>query len=284
MKIQLIIFTLTFLSLSSFAQEVDIHVYDNSPVKKSQLSIYFGWNRGFFSNSTIHFKGTDYDFTLFDLKAKDKQTVFSIKEYFNLSKLTIPQTNMGAIYQISDKTALSLNVDHMKYVVERGQETSIEGTISSKYGVLNGTYENEDITLSNNLLKLEHTDGLNYINFGYRRLLWEKSFLTHFGISIQSGGSAGFLLPKTNSELLGKERNDEFHLSGYGVGLNSGVRLHIGKPLFIAFNGKGGFINMPNVRTTPDKNDKASQHFFFLQSNFLFGITIKLSSIKKPFN
>jgi hypothetical protein len=81
---------------------------------------------------------------------------------------------------------------------------------------------------------------------------------------------------------LGKDRYDEFHLSGYGLGIHSGIKIHLGKPFFLALNAKGGFINMPNIRTTADKNDTATQHFFYLQGNFIFGFTINAKNIKKP--
>ncbi|MEJ6681589.1 MAG: hypothetical protein QNL21_05800, partial [Flavobacteriales bacterium] len=234
------------------------------------------------SLSSISFEGADYNFTLNDLKALDKQTEFSFENYFRLDNITIPQTNMGITYNISDKVALSLNVDHMKYKVIRNQATTIDGTINGDYDVWNGNYNNEQIIMTNNLLKLEHTDGLNYVNMGYSRNLIEKNQFKTIAVSTDLGGSIGFMLPKTNSEILGKDRHDEFHLSGFGLGIHSGLKIHIGKPLFLGLNAKGGFINMPNIRTTANEQDSASQHFFYLQGNFVFGFKINAKNIKKP--
>ena len=39
---------------------------------------YWGWNSSSYSKSNIHFKGNNYDFTLLDIKAKDRQSVFSV--------------------------------------------------------------------------------------------------------------------------------------------------------------------------------------------------------------
>ena len=39
---------------------------------------------------------------------------------------------------------------------------------------------------------------------------------------------------------------------------------------------KGGFMNISNIRTTANKEDKASQYFFFSQVNFLIGATFRL--------
>ena len=40
---------------------------------------------------------------------------------------------------------------------------------------------------------------------------------------------------------------------------------------------KGGYINMPNIRTTNFTSDRAKQSFFFTQFNWLFGMTFKIS-------
>lgn len=258
--------------------------YTNSIIQAEELSIYFGWNRSGYSLSSISFEGEDYNFTLSDLQALDKQTEFSFENYFHLDNITIPQTNMGITYNPSHKVVLSLNVDHMKYKVVRGQNTSIDGTIEGDYESWKGIYENEAIIMTNDLLKFEHTDGLNYINLGYSRVLIDKKIFKSIGVTADAGGSAGFMLPKTNSELLGKDRHDDFNLAGCGIGVHSGVLVHIGKPFFFGFNAKGGFINMPNMRTTQDKADSASQHFFFVQGNFIFGFTINTKKIKKPSN
>ena len=274
---------LILLLIPCFSSAQDIQPSRYTPLnQEGNLSIYFGWNRSAYSLSSISFEGADYNFTLNDLKALDKQTEFSFENYFRLDNITIPQTNMGITYNINNKVVLSLNVDHMKYKVIRGQATTIDGTINGDYEAWNGTYENEEILMTNDLLKLEHTDGLNYINIGYSRILLEKSIHKTIGVSANVGGSTGFMLPKTNTEILGKDRYDEFHLSGYGLGIHSGIKIHLGKPFFFALNAKGGFINMPNIRTTADKNDTATQHFFYLQGNFIFGFTINAKNIKKP--
>ena len=80
------------------------------------------------------------------------------------------------------------------------------------------------------------------------------------------------MIPKTNATLLNNPRHDDFHVSGYGLGALIGLQGHLGKYFFIMSELKGGFINMPNFRTTSSAGDKASQHFFFAQSNIVFGV------------
>jgi len=79
------------------------------------------------------------------------------------------------------------------------------------------------------------------------------------------------LLPRTNTTLLNKERYDEFHLAGYGIAAVSGVQIGIMEHYFAQMEVKGGFINLPDIRTTKSKSDKARQHFWFSQLNIAFG-------------
>ena len=62
---------------------------------KNRVYAYWGWNRGYFTNSDIHFSGDGFDFMLKDVIAKDRQSEFSFRTYFHPAKLTIPQTNYG---------------------------------------------------------------------------------------------------------------------------------------------------------------------------------------------
>jgi hypothetical protein len=90
-------------------------------------------------------------------------------------------------------------------------------------------------------------------------------------INITEGLGAGFLYPKTNTTLLGKERYDEFHVSGFGLSAKAGLNVTFFKHFFIQTELKGGYINMQDIRTTASKNDKAEQEFWFFQQIIAFG-------------
>jgi hypothetical protein len=47
------------------------------------------------------------------------------------------------------------------------------------------------------------------------------------------GVGVGLLYPKTNATLLGKERYDDFHVSGYGTSLKAGLNLTFFKHFYI---------------------------------------------------
>ena len=243
--------------------------------KKGDITILWGWNRGWFTNSNIHFSGDNYDFTLSDVVAKDRQTKFDPAIYFHPQLITIPQTNFRIEYFHKHNYSMSLGVDHMKYIVQQNQKVPITGNIDNSDTSYDGDYSNGTINIEDGFLQFEHSDGLNYINFEYRRFDNLVKY-KYWSLNIAEGLGTGFLLPRTNATLFNNKRNDEFHLSGYA--LNAVISLNLSyKRFFIQSELKGGFINMPDIRTTEHKSDRASQEFFFTQLNFLVGYSFSLS-------
>ncbi|MGL4582126.1 MAG: hypothetical protein ACRCVU_03985, partial [Flavobacterium sp.] len=86
----------------------------------------------------------------------------------------------------------------------------------------------------------------------------------------------GIVLPKTNTTLLGKERYDEFHVSGFGFSAKAGLNVTFFKHFFVQAELKGGYIDMYDVRTTADKADRAMHNFWFAQTVIAFGGIFKL--------
>lgn len=251
----------------------DIQI-DKSNFKKS-IYIYWGWNWDNFSKSDIKFEGKDYEFTLNDVIADDKPADFSLETYFHPEKFTIPQYNFRVGYFFKENWDISFGVDHMKYVVRQNQQVEITGHIDNTESIYNGTYDNEPITIQADFLKYEHTDGLNYVNFELRHtdnVLQKRKV----AINLKEGFGIGALVPRTNATFLGNDRHDEFHLAGYGLGAMVGVNVTFFDKFFIQSELKGGFIGLPDVRTTNSKTDKASQSFFYSQYNIIFGAAIHI--------
>lgn len=247
---------------------------------KNQFYIYWGWNRGFYSNSDIHFHGNSYDFTLANVAAKDNQNPVGIDPYLAPLRLTIPQTNVRIGYFITDHWSLSLGLDHMKYVMLQDQSVAITGSIQQSNTNYDGVYHNDPITLRADFLQFEHTDGLNYINAEVRRLdnliNLRRFHLPNIDINLTEGFGLGVLLPKTNTTLLGNAQYDEFHLTGYGISSFVGLNITFFEHFFIQSELKGGYINMPDIRTTLHASDRADQHFFFGQANLVVGANFTL--------
>jgi hypothetical protein len=252
----------------------------NTTYRKGQFYMYWGWNQAQYTKSDLHFKGDGYNFTLENVVAKDRQTPFDAAVYFSPTTITIPQVNYKIGYFFCDKYDISFGIDHMKYVMNQNQTVKIIGDTPQTSSRLPETYTGQDIVLTEDFLTFEHTDGLNYLNFEVNRYdkLTDLSKIKLKGVEINltEGFSVGALIPKTNTQLLKNKRYDAYHFAGYGVGIKVGLNVTFGKHFFIQSDLKGGFINMPNIRTTESERDQASQHFFFLQSNILFGLQFKI--------
>ena len=120
-----LLFLCLLINTLSFAQ--DTEVKNNS--KKGSFYAYWGWNNAMYSNSDISFKGVNYDFTLYDVAAKDRQSPFAFDTYF--LSVTIPQYNLRLGYYLNEKYHITLGVDHMKYVMRAYQNATISGTITN---------------------------------------------------------------------------------------------------------------------------------------------------------
>ena len=244
--------------------------------KKGDFYFYWGWNRASHTKSDIHFTGNNYDFTLNDVIAKDRQSSWDPAIYLNPAHMTIPQYNFRIGYFINNKYNISIGIDHMKYVMQNNQTVKIDGEINNTGTIYDGSYSNDDIILTADFLLFEHTDGLNYVNTEIRR--FDNIFdFNKVKINLTEGAGIGALYPKTNATLMQNLRYDEFHLAGYGLNAVVGLNIEFFNYFFIQSELKGGFIHMPDIRTTSSKNDKASQHFFFSQINIVFGANISFN-------
>jgi hypothetical protein len=233
--------------------------------QKGQWYGYWGWNRSQYSDSDIHFKGDDHDFTLHNTSAKDRQnevTSSSIFDrYLNPVNLTIPQYNYRVGYFIVDNWAVSLGFDHMKYVVEQGQIVSISGTINTPgFEKSNPDAENKEI--NSDFLSFEHTDGLNMISIEteYFYSLWNHG--KDFDFALFGGAGIGVMVPKTNVKMLNYKRNDEFHLAGYATSVKAGFEFTFFHNWFFRGLAKFGYTNLGDVLTTSE-GSTAAQSFYF---------------------
>lgn len=271
----IIIILIVFNGIYCYSQLVKDNYY-----RKGNFSIYWGWNRAAYTTSDIQFKGDNYDFTLTNVVGKDRQSSFDPNLYFNPTTITIPQYNFRIGYFFHDHYQVSFGADHMKYVVEAFQDVRIDGYISKTGTDYDGTYVNDVVNLKKDFLQFEHTDGLNYENIEIRRfdvVLGRKNI----SLAFNEGLGVGFLLPRTNTTLLNNPRYDEFHLSGYGFSTVLAANLTVFKYFFVQMEWKGGYINMPDIRTTMNKSDRANQYFWFSQYNVVFGVNFRFKNKSK---
>ena len=276
----MVVLTFCVFSQYTFSQEIVDNPEKYTAKNKGKFYIFWGGNRESFSKSDIRFKGEDYDFTLYDVAAHDKPKGFHI-DYFNPTRMTIPQTNFRIGYFITDKYNISIGFDHMKYVMHNDRRLAYSGYYPNA-GSYNENPADGQLTLDEDFLLFEHTDGLNYVNTEISRVDDITKYLSKtidtdkFQINLTEGIGGGFLYPKTNTTLLGKERYDEFHVSGFGVSAKVGLNFTFFKFFFIQTELKGGYIEMNDIRTTKDKADSAEQNFWFLQRILVIGGIFRL--------
>ena len=281
MKAFIIILMTLFLSITALVgQQNNEFPKKKKVVNKGKFFAYWGWNWASYTDSNIHFQGDNYDFTLQNVTAQDTPSKFTFSKYFGITNLTKPQTNARIGYFFKENYTISIGVDHMKYVVDNDQFATINGNIAIGNTKYDGTYTGEQVQLTADFLRLEHTDGLNYINIELYRFddisSWFGIDSESFQINITEGFGAGILYPKTDTTLLGKERHDDYHISGYGLSAGLGLNITFLKHFFIQADLKGGYINMPNLKTSLSAADSASQSFYFLQNNILIGGKFRL--------
>ena len=277
----MVVLTFCVFSQYTFSQETVENPEKYTAHNKGKFYVFWGGNRESYSKSDIRFKGADYDFTIYNVSAHDKPKGYHI-DYVNPARMTIPQTNLRIGYFINDHYNISIGLDHMKYVMYNDRRVDYSGYYPEEGNNTFGeTISDDELLLTEDFLLFEHTDGLNYINTEISRVddisgLIGLPNTDKFQINLTEGIGGGFLYPKTNTTLLGKDRYDEFHISGYGLSAKVGLNFTFFKYFFIQTELKGGYIEMNDIRTTKDKADSAEQNFWFFQRIIAVGGIFRL--------
>ena len=277
----MVVLTFCVFSQYTFSQETVENPEKYTSKNKGKFYVFWGGNRESYSKSDIRFKGADYDFTIYNVSAHDKPKGYHI-DYVNPARMTIPQTNLRIGYFINDHYNISIGLDHMKYVMYNDRRVDYSGYYPEEGNNTFGeTISDDELLLTEDFLLFEHTDGLNYVNTEIARVddisgLIGLPNTDKFQINLTEGIGGGFLYPKTNTTLLGKDRYDEFHISGYGLSAKVGLNFTFFKYFFIQTELKGGYIEMNDIRTTKDKADSAEQNFWFLQRIITVGGIFRL--------
>jgi hypothetical protein len=262
------------LSLSvfyTFSQE------NTTELKRKKGSLYFsyGYTRAWYSKSDIHFKDNsnsyhentqlrnEYEFTIYDARAKDRPDFDKIKDVVNI---TVPQYVYRLGYYFNDKKDFGIegSFDHTKYVVTDYQRVHIKGQF-------NGSYVDKDTTLDpRNFLHFEHSDGANFlmINLLTRIKLYDKP-LFNIGLVVKPG--VGVVIPRTDVTMFGERINNRFHVAGWIAGVEAGVRTEFLRRCFFEFVAKGTFADYRKVLVC-GTGSSANHHFFTGQLTATIGL------------
>jgi hypothetical protein len=261
-----------FYTISIFSQ--------TEGLKKIEKHWYFSWGytRAKYSKSTIHFKNTSgkynevtsntdyYDFTIHDVTASDKPDYDKIKDVINL---TIPQFVGRVGYMFNNKWGIEMSYDHTKYVVDDWQKVKITGQIFGKpVGNANG-----DTTLNPyRFLHFEHTDGANFWMMNAIRKFNVYQPSIKFIASWVVKPSIGVVFPRTDVTLFGQRLNNDWHVAGWIIGIETGLRLEFLKRGIFEFVGRASYADYKKVFVLGRGNGNANHHFFAGQLTATLGL------------
>ncbi|MCB9234595.1 MAG: hypothetical protein H6581_23265 [Bacteroidia bacterium] len=245
---------------------------------KGSMYVHWGYNRSIYSRSDIHVSGPDYDFTVYDVRATDRPSPFKPAVYLNPGLFTIPQFNIRAGYFLSERWSVSLGYDHMKYVMVNDVPAVFSGVIgasaSPKY---EGSYLKDTVNLAADLLRFEHTDGLNVITadveYSYPLVSFWKN---RFKIQAQVGAGGIFVVPRSDVRVFGKGLNNDYHIAGYTFTGKSGLRLDFLRRMYFLGEMRGGYVALPWVLVANDSPELGDHQFAFLEWYVVCGIRFHL--------
>ncbi len=270
---------ITIITISNvFAQDI-CDCPSQSKIGKGSLYFSWGYNKDWFSKSDIHFSGVSpadtsfaggsnaYNFTVYDATAKDRPGFNNILT----SPLTVPQYvyRLGYYFNNKHDLGIEINFDHVKYVMRDWQTLRVKGTIHGQ------TIDQDTLIDPNTFLKFEHTDGGNFLMLNFmkrQRLLVSKNKKQWLSGIVKIG--AGIVVPKTYIILFGKEVDNRFHIAGYCLGLETGLRYDVFKYIFLEYTAKGAFANYTNVLTVAP--GKAHHHFWTFENILTLGLQIPI--------
>ena len=257
---------LLFASLGSVAQKKDNRWFKG-------MYLQWGYNTEVYTHSNIHFRMAGGDnFTIYDVKAHDKTDYDAV--YKKPGDITIPQFNyrIGLYLNTKHTKAVEINFDHAKYIVDDFQKVRIKGT-------LNGVHVDTDTILNpSTFLHFEHTDGANWLHINYveQHTISKTRSKSRPLLNYVWKVGAGINIPRTDITWRGDRLNNNFHIAGYNISAEGGLRFFLLKKLFIEATAKTGFVRYVNAlaNTTAQKGNRATHSFGYLEAIATVGYDI----------
>jgi len=274
----LILFLTAILVLNVVtAQEEAPSVKDFSLTSnKHKFFFFWGYNRSSYAKSDISWKGPGYNFTLSDVEATDLPQREFTSNYYNPLLFTIPQFNLRVGFFLNDKYAIAAGWDHMKYRTKAGSTASFNGNVESSVSEQYGSLQNGDqVIINNDSLKMEHSDGLNVLNFNLERHdVVYSIYEGKVGLKLVSGIGFGVDMPWTNSITFGRNNDDRPHFSGVGAHAFIAPEFVFYRRFFVRTTLQAGFASMWDIAITPksDQSDThAEQTIWYLERSLVLG-------------
>ena len=249
-------------------------VVPSSPYKfkTAKYNWYFSWgyNLDWYTKSDIHFsdsrRGGNYDFVIKEAKAEDRP---GIKDVFT-TDLAIPQYSfrIGFFGGAKRDWGFEFNYDHAKYVMTNGQTVNMKGKFFGREvdtNIVVGPGKD-----GNTLLAFEHTNGANFAMFMAmkRKDLLHSANGNHW-LSFIGRAGGGFVFPKTDCTINNVRRDDLFHVAGYIIGIDGGLRYDFHHRIFFENEAKWSFVNYTSALLP--YQGRARHHFWAFEYIFTLG-------------
>ncbi|RYY63043.1 MAG: hypothetical protein EOO05_00405 [Chitinophagaceae bacterium] len=239
------------------------------------MYLQWGYNADAYSHSNIHFRMSNGDnFKLHRARAHDSGDFDAIVN--KPVEISIPQYNYRiGFYLNKERTrAIEINFDHTKYILSDFQKVHITGTID---GV---PVDGDSILNPQTFLHFEHSDGANWLHINYVRL--GTLLKTHSGtrplIKYVYKAGAGINIPRSDIRYKGERLNNDFHVAGYNMSLEAGLRFYALRHFFIETTGKSGYVRYINAlaNTEAMKGNRVTHGFAFIECIATIGFDFSL--------
>ncbi|MFN8290832.1 MAG: hypothetical protein U0U70_11280 [Chitinophagaceae bacterium] len=228
------------------------------------IYLQWGYNAEWYTRSNIHFKmANGDDFILHKARAHNNPGFQTILD--KPLKFSLPQYNyrLGFYLNKARSRAFEINFDHAKYIVTNGQTVHVTGKID---GI---TVNGDSVLNPSTFLHFEHTDGANFLHFNYvqlQTLCFTKNKKRALLTSVWKAG-AGINIPRSDFTWRGDRLNNKFHVAGYNISGEGGLRLYPAKRFFLELTGKTGYVRYVDAlaETSKSNGNRASHGFGYLE-------------------
>lgn len=238
------------------------------------MYIQWGYNKEWYTKSTIHFKlENGDDFRLIKAKAHDEPGLDAIID--RPKDISIPQYNyrIGFYLNKSHSRAIELNFDHIKYIVTDGQNVRVRGMLGKQF------VDADSILKPYDFLHFEHTDGGNLLHLNYvqQNTIYKSKKNKRPVLNTIWKAGAGINIPRTDFTYYGDKFNNDFHVAGYNISVEAGMRWYFSKRFFIEGTAKTGYARYINAlaNTTKLKGNRVTHGFGYFELIGLVGYDIK---------